>query len=125
MASNTIGCITEFNSENKKIVAYLERVQLFFTTTGIRQVPALLTVIGSTNYALLSNLVAPDKPKDKSFSNLAEVLQRHFDPRLLVIAERFHFHQCDQAPGESISNYVAELRRLVWSVISAKNTEYI
>ena len=77
MASNTIGCITEFNSENEKIVAYLKCVQLFFTANGIReekQVPVLLTVIGSTTYALLSNLLAPDKPEDKSFSDLAEVL---------------------------------------------------
>ena len=81
MASNTIGSIAEFNSENEKIVAYLERVQLFFEANGIKedkQVPVFLTVIGSTTYALLSNLVSPDKPKDKTFRELAEVLRRHF-----------------------------------------------
>ena len=115
MTSNTIGCITEFKPENEKIAAYLERVQLFFEVNGIdedKQVPVLLTVIGSTNYALLSNLVSPGKPKDKTFAQLAEVLCSHFDPKPLVIVERFHFHRRDQAPGESISNYVAELRRL-------------
>ena len=115
MTSNTIGCITEFKPENEKIAAYLERVQLFFEVNGIdedKQVPVLLTVIGSTNYALLSNLVSPGKPKDKTFAQLAEVLRSHFDPKPLVTAERFHFHRRDQAPGESISNYVAELRRL-------------
>ena len=113
MASNTIRCITKFNSYNEKIVAYLERVQLFFTTNGNReekQVPILLTVIGSTTYASLSNLVAPDKHKDKSFCDLSEVLRRHFDLRPLVTAKRFHFHHRDQAPDKSISNYVAELR---------------
>ena len=113
MTSNTIRCITEFKPENEKIAAYLERVQLFFEVNGIdkdKQVPVLLTVIGSTNYALLSNLVSPGKPKDKTFAQLAEVLRSHFDPKPLVIAERFHFHRRDQAPGESISNYVAELR---------------
>lgn len=30
----------------------------------------------------------------------------------LVIAERFHFHQRLQAVGESIADYIAELRRL-------------
>ena len=94
---------------------YLERVQLFFEVNGIdkdKQVPVVLTVIGSTNYALLSNLASPGKPKDKTFAQLAEVLRSHFDPKPLVIAKRFHFHRRDQAPGETIRNYVAELRRL-------------
>ena len=30
MASNTTGCITEFNPENEKKKVYLERVQFFF-----------------------------------------------------------------------------------------------
>ena len=79
-----MGSITEFNSGNEKIGAYLERVQLFFEANGIKddkQVPVFLTVIGSTTYALLSNLVSPDKPKEKSFQQLAEVLRRHFDPK--------------------------------------------
>ena len=46
-----------------------------------KQVPVLLTMIGSTNYALLSNLVSPGKPKDKTFAQLAEVLCSHFDPK--------------------------------------------
>ena len=115
MASNTIGSIAEFNSENEKIVAYLEHVQLFFEANGIKedkQVPVFLTVIGSTTYALLSNLVSPDKPKDKTFRQLAEVLRRHFDPKPLVIMERFHFHRREQTSGESINDYMAELRRL-------------
>ena len=28
------------------------------------------------------------------------------------MAERFHFHQCQQATGESVADYVAELRKL-------------
>ena len=73
-------------------------------------VQVLLTVTGSTMYALLSNLASPDKPKEKFFQQLAEVLRRHFDPKLLVIKERFHFHWRKQTSGESINNYVVELR---------------
>ena len=43
---------------------------------------------------------------------LTEVLRSHFDPKPLVIVERFHFHRQDQALGENISNYVTKLRRL-------------
>ena len=87
----------------------------FFEANGInneKKIPVFLTVIGNTTYALLSNLVSPAKPKDKSFTKLAKVLQCHFDPKPLVIAERFHFRRPNQAPGESVNDYMAELRQL-------------
>ena len=40
------------------------------------------------------------------------MLQEHFDPKPATIAERFQFHRNDQLPGESVADYVAELRRL-------------
>ena len=115
MATGTIGSLTEFKPDSEKIEAYLEHVQLFFAANGIaandnKKVPVLLTVIGSPTYALLSSLLAPEKPGDKSFNVLKETLLRHFDPKPLVIAERFHFHRHNQASSESISEYVAELK---------------
>ena len=96
MATTTIGILTEFKPESEKIEAYLERVQLFFDANTIKedkQVAVLLTVIGSSTYALLTSLLSPYKPHEKSFAELAETLRRHFDPKPLVIAERFHFHR--------------------------------
>jgi len=115
MATNAIGSITEFKPESEKIEVYLESVQLFFEVNGIKedkQVTVLLTVIGSTTYDLLSNLVALKNPRDLSIVELAEQLCRHFDLKPLVIAERFHFHKCAQTFDESINNYVVELRQL-------------
>ena len=77
-----------------------------------KQVAVLLRVIGSNTYALLSNILVPTKPREKSFEELAETLHCHFEPKPLVIAKRFHFHSRNQASGESISEYVAELRQL-------------
>ena len=72
----------------------------------------LLSVIGAKTYSLLRNLVSPDKPQDKSFDQLVEALRRHFEPKPAVIAEHFHFHRRNQHVGESIADYMAELRRL-------------
>ena len=36
----------------------------------------------------------------------------HYAPKRVVIAERFHFYRRNQAPGESIAEFVAELRKL-------------
>jgi len=111
----TIGQIQEFDPEKEKVTAYLERVQMFLVANSIQEdkkVPVLLSVIGGKTYALLSSLLAPDKPKDKTFEELSEVLQKHFEPKPVVIVQRFHFHRRNQAPGESVADYVAELRRL-------------
>ena len=80
-----------------------------FDANGIeddKQVAVLLTAIGSSTYALLSSLIAPRKPREKSFAELTETLCCHFDPKPLVIAKRFHFHRRNQASGENISEYV-------------------
>ena len=63
-------------------------------------------------YSLLRDLLAPDKPDSKTFKELAETLQAHYDPKPLVIAERFTFHSRSQKPGESVGEFVAKLRRL-------------
>lgn len=101
MASSIIGSLAEFNPENKKIGTYLECVQLFFDANGMeddKQVAVFLTVIGTKTYALLSGLLAPTKPREKSFSDLAQTVRYHFEPQPLIIAERFHFHKCLVSP---------------------------
>ena len=39
-------------------------------------------------------------------------LKKHFAPIKIVIFERFHFHRRSQGPEETISEFLAELRRL-------------
>ena len=39
-------------------------------------------------------------------------MKEHFEPKPIRAAERYYFRQRLQAPGESIADYVAELRRL-------------
>ena len=67
---------------------------------------------GKQTYTLLRSLLVPAKPSDKSFQDIANTLKCHFDPKPLVIVERFYFHRQDQAEVESISDYLAELNCL-------------
>ena len=115
MATAAHGKIEEFQPQNEPFTAYLERVQLYFMANGVRaakQVSVFLTVIGSKNYALLRNLLSPDLPQDKSLDELTAILKGHFEPKPVIIAERFYFHRRNQTVGETIADYVAELRRL-------------
>ena len=88
---------------------------MHFKTNDIaedKQVPILLSSIGAGTYSLLRDLVAPNSPGELSFARLSEVLSSHFQPRRLVIAERFQFHRPTQAAEESTAEFDAALRKL-------------
>ena len=111
MATSTgiIGHIQEFQPENELLSSYLERVQLFFIANDVVEEKK---VVGSKTYSLLRNLLAPNLPQNQAYAALMETLKKHFEPKPVVIAERFHFHRGNQAIDETISTYLAELRRL-------------
>ncbi len=109
------GCLEEFRPESDSIRAYLERATLYFQANNIgddKRVPILLSSIGASTYALLRYLAAPNAPGTLTFGRLSEVLTAHFEPKRLVIAERFYFHKRIQAVGESIAEFDAALRKL-------------
>lgn len=106
---------SQFNSLNpdeESIKTYLERVDLYFTANTVPANKQVLTSIGSSTYALLSNLLAPDTPKSKSLNDISTILKKYFETTRAIIAERFHFHKRQQAPAESITEYDAALRKL-------------
>ncbi len=76
-----------------------------------KQVATLLIVMGASTYGLVWNLVQPLKPKDKTFREIVSILQAHFEPKPLIIAERFRFQRCVQKPHETVSQYVADLKQ--------------
>ena len=75
-------------------------------------VPVFLSVVGAKAYTLLRSLLSPQLPHTRTYEELEDALKQHFQPKPLVITEQFHFHRRNQAMGESIAEYMAELRRL-------------
>jgi len=111
----TVGQLGKFDPEEEKISAYLERVELYLIANGVkedRKVAVLLSAIGPKVYATLRDLLAPKKPHEVAMKDLFETLQKHFEPPSNVISERFQFHRRDQGSGESVTEFLAELRRL-------------
>jgi hypothetical protein len=109
-----LGNLQEFNPDNETIVVYLERMQMFFEVNNVedaKRVPVLLTANGA-KYSLLRDLVSPATPREKSLDELVKVLKDHFEPKPLVIAERYRFYHRDQRTDESIAEYLAVLKKL-------------
>ncbi|KAK9737273.1 hypothetical protein QE152_g10862 [Popillia japonica] len=60
----------------------------------------------------MANLCDPDKPENKKFSELIELMSEHLEPAPSEIAERYKFRQRRQLENESVSVYVATLKKL-------------
>ena len=56
--------------------------------------------------------MASEKPMDKTFTEIVALVKDHHLPCPSTIVQRYNFHTCNQKAGESISEYVAELRKL-------------
>ncbi len=78
----------------------------------LQQMITFLSAMGKKTYAVLRDLFSPENPRDKTILELAAVLKQHYEPVPLVIAERFNFHRRCQQHGESVSEFVADLKRL-------------
>ena len=71
-----------------------------------------LAECGPEVYNTLSNLLAPAKPKDKTLSDIINVLEAHYNPAPLEITESYHFGMRNQKAGESVSDYIVALKKL-------------
>ncbi|XP_041376823.1 uncharacterized protein K02A2.6-like [Gigantopelta aegis] len=93
----------------------VERLELYFIcndSDNEKRVPALLSLIGGNTYSLLRGLTAPAKPASLRFDAIVKILKEYFNPKPIIIAERFRFHKRDQRQGETIGEYIAEIRKL-------------
>ncbi|XP_060581109.1 uncharacterized protein K02A2.6-like [Ruditapes philippinarum] len=110
-----IGHLSGFDGNSESWTCYQERLEQYFLVNEIddeKKVPALLTLLGEKTYGLLRNLTSPDKPSTQSYDDLCELLNKHLNPKPLIIAERFRFHKRNQAAGESVNDYVTTQRKL-------------
>ena len=112
----TFGRIEAYDATADHWTHYIERLEFFFVandiTTDDKKKAVMLSVCGAETYKLFRSLSAPDKPSDKSYTDLKTVIQAHLSPTPNIIAERFALNTRSRQSSESVSQYVAELKRL-------------
>ena len=80
-------------------------------TADIRRA-TLLTVCGPSTYGLVRDLLAPAAPTEKTFEELVALVQEHQQPTPSPIVERYTLFTRVQHSGETINDYVAQLRKI-------------
>ena len=109
-----IGKIDTFDADAEDWPSYIERTEQFFLANEIKEekkAPVLLSAIGPRTYRLLRSLVAPEKPKDKTYNEIVSALEAHLAPTPQLVPERFRFLECVQKEGESVSQFIASLQK--------------
>ncbi|XP_077551242.1 uncharacterized protein LOC144164869 [Haemaphysalis longicornis] len=110
-----LGKLSEFDPRTQNFVSYLERFELFIIANDVKQekvLPVFLTAIGAEAYEVLKSLVVPDAPANKTFAEVKQLLQAHYSPSSLVIAERCKFNRRVQHEQESVEDFIVELKHL-------------
>lgn len=116
MAMAMVGTLTAFDSQTQTWEEYVEVLGHFFVANGIgdeeKKRAILLSSVGSRTYSLMRNLLSPNKPGEKSYKDLTDLLQLHYNPKPSEIVQRFKFNSRTRAANETVTEYVAVLREL-------------
>ena len=80
--------------------------------TEVKKHAAFCTYIDTATFKLLCSLCAPKKPEELPFEQLKAKLNSQYGTKKIVLAERYRFYNYKQREGQSLTDYIAELRRL-------------
>ena len=96
MAFQAHSSFSEFSSSQETRTAYVERLEQYLAANKIedadQQRAILLSVCGPATYRLICSLLSPKKPAELKFKDIAEIVQKHHDPKPSVIVQRYRFN---------------------------------
>ena len=110
-----LGKIEPFHHATDTWTDYWDMIEQYFLANDIednkKRTAMFLTLIGKETYSLLNSLTAPDKPSSKKVDEVNNILFEHYEPKPIVIAERYQFYTRMQQDEETLAEYIAELRK--------------
>lgn len=110
-----IGEIPKFYSQDDDWQVFTERLEQFFEINDVaedKKRAILITSISDDVYKLLRDVCHPVLPKNKTFDELCELLNKQFVVKTSVFRERVTFYSAKQMKNETISNWFARIKKL-------------
>jgi len=111
---NIVGAIPTFRQDDDDWNTYSEILDQFFIVNEVSEVKKsafLISCVGSDTYKTLRDLCHPALPKDKSFTDLSELLRKQFSPQVAIFRERTKFYNAKQKSGENVTVWYGRLKR--------------
>lgn len=126
MSSTTIQTVFNIEPYDNRTswTRWVSRLEGAFKIFGVpedKTVFYLLHYMGADPYDVLCDKLAPVQPCTKKYQELVDIMSKHFCPEPLEIAENYRFHLKKQGEGESIQDFVTNLRKLA---LNCKFGEY-
>ncbi|KAI6652391.1 hypothetical protein LOD99_7405 [Oopsacas minuta] len=102
------GILNEFEASKEDWTSYTERLQHYFATNEVdsveKQRAIFLSICGAQTCGLLKNLLAPEKPTERSFSELEELMRNHIPPSLSGMLKDLYFTRKIAKKGNQFLN---------------------
>ncbi|XP_055910903.1 uncharacterized protein K02A2.6-like [Eupeodes corollae] len=111
-------CVETFDKNKTKWSRWVSRLEGAFGLFHVLEAQKrdfLLHFMGSETYDILCDKLSPAQPNDKTFKDIVELLEQHFNPDPLEIVENYKFHLRKQQEGENVCEFLVNLRRLAAS----------
>jgi hypothetical protein len=109
------GALGPYDESIEQFADYADRCDAFMGANDIaddRKVNLFLATVGPSTYKLLKNLCDPQNPKDRTYAQLKTLLNNHYSPAPITIAERHRFWTAQQGENEKVADYVVCLKKL-------------
>lgn len=72
----------------------------------------MLRGVGAATYSLLRSLLCLLTSVDKTYVESINMLKDHYNPKPSEISQTYKFNSRTQKSGETVADYVAELKKL-------------
>ena len=96
-----------------KVETFVEKLDSYYEIHGTeegKKKHVLIMGLSEAQYVTLSNLTAPDKPKEKTWEELTALLRGHFGTATNKMVERAKFRDIRKGNEESVNDFVVRLR---------------
>ena len=109
------GNVGVFDKKVESFEDYRDRVDCFMPANSIdkaKRTDLFLAIIGPDAFKLVKNLCGPTKPSTKTYDQLKNLMNNHYNPESVVIAERHMFWTALQEESESVCDFIVRLQKL-------------
>ena len=109
-----VGSIEAYNPKSDDWSTYKGRLEFYLQINKITEAAmkqaAVLTLIGNAGFRMLTDVHFPNKLIDVTYDALTEDLDKAYGIKVSLMASRVRFGTVSQHEGQSIDEFIAELR---------------